>query len=132
MERAVVIGKGLLNWDRSERISDRYGMVFLFKTEHSRDKVELQLPEQDLGAKVKLKAKVIETRDSYHIGDLSHGVAPRTPKIGAVIELGEGFLQCWDNQVGVAPANRRDTLWLNLRALYDAHNQTVELFYEKV
>jgi hypothetical protein len=133
---SVTIGKGILTWDKSERVSDRYGYVWLMDYGDSLSATHKAAPitGKKLNGKFgTLTARVLETRESTHIGDLFHRVYPRTPQKGAEIKLGEGYL-CFDEDedhesVGLKPADRRDTMWLNIRSLYDVHEQTVELIF---
>lgn len=123
------IGTGVLDWDRGERISDRYGSVQLFDNPGPR-KRPVELRQEQEGMRGHLIAVVRETRDSPHIGDLFHRVFPSTPSVGDNIVLGEGTLFFQDNAVGLVPDESRKTLWLDIRALYRLHNQTVTLFFE--
>jgi hypothetical protein len=80
---------------------------------------------------------VVETRQSGHLGDWFHGIGPTTPEQGEIILLGEGAffseksedLGCL--QVGLRPADKRQEFWLDPKALYRAHDQTVELYFEE-
>jgi hypothetical protein len=47
------------------------------------------------------------------------------------VVLGEGTLFFDEDGVGLSPDDGRDTLWLNMHALYRVHNQTVTLFFEE-
>jgi len=139
MER-ILLGKGVLSWESPERRSDRYGTVFLmgegansFSTEESPIELE-NVPEE--GQYGKLIAVVTEARRSTHIGDLFHGFIPSTPNVGEEIILGDGEL-FYDEQeheyypVGLKPKDGRNSFWLNSKALYKAHEQSVELYFEK-
>lgn len=124
------LGTGVLSWNRYERVSDRYGTVCLFASPSGGEKVRLiQVKE---GARGRLVAIVKETRRSQHIGDLFHGVFPKTPKVGQKITLGEGTLFFEDDGVGLQPDDGRDAQWLDMRALYNAHEQTVTLYFEEL
>lgn len=123
------IGTGVLDWDRGERISDRYGSVRLFDQPGPR-KLPVGLRQENGGKHGRLVAVVRETRDSAHIGDLFHGVFPSKPNVGEMILLGEGILFFQDDAVGLVPDDGRETLWLDIRALYRLHSQTVTLFFE--
>ena len=132
-----VIGKGRLTWDRSERISNRYGAVYLMVDGDSLSLAPINIPFEIAGRHVHLIAKVLETRQSTHIGDLFHGVVPRTPKVGDVISLGDGLITLGKNCEGAAtvvlvPVPMREHFWMSIRALYDAHEQTVELIAEGI
>jgi hypothetical protein len=72
-----------------------------------------------------------ETREATHIGDLFHRVFPTQPRLNEHVVLGEGTLFFDEDGVGLSPDDGRDTLWLNMHALYRVHNQTVTLFFEE-
>ncbi len=132
-----VIGVGILTWDSEERRSDRYGYVWLHQSGGSAA-VPLDVPADLLDTPCALYVMVIETRQSAHIGDFFRGVFPRTPEVGQLIKLGMGLLSLTvsakgDKRVGLIPVESRDSSdWLNIRALYDAHDQTVELIVEQI
>ena len=136
----MLIGTGRLTWTRGERVSDRYGYVYLLKkgdslTDYPDDIVELRVPQGLLGRPATLVAVVLEVRESTHIGDLFHNVLPRTPQVGDRFVLGSGILSIKEYTVGLVgvglePADGREDLWLSVRALYDCHEQTVDLFVE--
>jgi hypothetical protein len=121
------LGTGVLDWEREERISDRYGLVELFQGPGSLVKLN-RVTEQLHG---KLIAIVRETRVSSHPGDLFHGIKPSTPEVGERIELGIGGIFFDDDAVGLKPDDQRPTLWLDIRALYRVHQQTVTLYFEE-
>lgn len=133
-----LIGYGQLNWDGSERRSDRYGAVRLYHDAHP-DNGRSAGPELDVGAIVgqrgKLVAEVVQTRNSAHIGDLCHGFFPQRPEVGERIVLGDGVLFVESvnghEHVGLRPDDGRDHFWLDPPKLYRAHQQTVRLWFEK-
>jgi len=134
MPERFEIGTGVLDWEREERVSDRYGFVFLDQqNEMDRDigdKVELD--QSRANRRGRLIAVVRETRRSRHVGDIFHEIYPQTPEVGEEIVLGEGVLVFGDDGgVGVFPEDKRPTWWLNVRNLYRAHEQTVTLFFEE-
>lgn len=131
----VLLGTGVLSWNRKERIEDRYGAVFLLATLTSSSPLPLAGAEheEEFG---NLLAIVRETRKSDHIGDLFRGFSPSTPKKGEEILLGTGCLFFDGGEeggnfpaVGVSPEDLRPTDWLNPKALYRCHSQTVELYF---
>ncbi len=131
------MGTGVLTWNGRERRSDRYGFVYLLN--HGGNSlndistvVPLSVPVNLVGTECRLLARVIETRQSTHVGDLFRGVYPRVPQRGEVIVLGHGVLVTGENEVGLSPLDGREIDWLDIRALYDVHEQTVELFAEPV
>ena len=84
----TLIGTGQLNWNASERRMDRYGFVRLFDKD---TKDSLPLVGQELEGQVgKLFVEVVEPIPSQHMGDLARGIRPSTPKLGEIIEFGEG------------------------------------------
>ncbi|HMN19582.1 MAG TPA: hypothetical protein PKA31_03245 [Candidatus Moranbacteria bacterium] len=123
------LGTGILNWNGAERRSDRYGSVMLYVSLENEEPIHLV--QVKAGKRGRLIAIVKETRQSRHIGDLFHGVFPKTPKVGQKITLGEGTLFFEGNVVGLQPDDGRDTQWLDMRALYNAHEQTVALCFEE-
>ena len=90
-KNAVFIGCGVLTWNRGERVTDRYGTVFLQNDENSDDIVPLE-GHSSYGEKGTLLADVKKTRNSPHIGDLFRGLYPSTPEVGDKVVLGEGTL----------------------------------------
>jgi hypothetical protein len=140
----MILGTGRLTWNGRERRSDRYGTVFLLASGDSTTPdftiTPLVIQPELLGVVGTLIARVIETRESTHIGDLFHGVFPITPNVGDLIILGEGALfieaqsegSCKWTAVGVKPLDGRSTLWLDIRALYRTHEQTVVLEFVPV
>jgi len=124
------LGTGVLIWNVAERRSDRYGSVMLLSSPDSEQPIPLV--QVKAGKRGRLVAIVKKTRRSRHIGDLFHGVFPKTPKMGQKITLGEGMLFFENNEVGLQPDDGRDTQWLDMRALYNVHEQTVTLCFEKL
>jgi hypothetical protein len=138
-----VIGEGVLTWHPYERRTDRYGTVFLMTSGDSLHEPSGYVPIPDdapLGLPGRLVAEVTATRQSTHVGDLFRGLHPQTPDVVERIVLGEGRLFCHTVEsgdpypaieaVGLAPEDDRDTDWLDPRALYRAHEQTVRLVFE--
>jgi hypothetical protein len=143
----VILGVGVLNWNRSERVSDRYGFVYLLpgsggylgalssEKEPVATEISGKVAASLAGKRGKLVAHVLKTRRSGHIGDLFRSVFPVTPKVGERIVLGTGTFmveihkqgdepEIW---VGLEPEDGRQTCKLNVKALYRAHDQTVRL-----
>ncbi len=139
----IELGVGVLTWARGERVSDRYGSVFLMPegqdSLHQDDEtfVPLARPSSisSSDGRGRLIAEVLETRQSTHIGDFFRGLSPKTPEVGDRLVLGEGILffdtEDWGDQVGLMPDDGRETDWLDPRSLYTAHEQTVRLLFEK-
>lgn len=135
----VLIGTGILTWSAHERRSDRYGYVNLLKYGDSLSPHKyIVIKHQNDGQHGKLIAVVRQTRESTHIGDLFHGIFPRTPEVGQEIILGEGTMSYIDDtdedqkftKIGLIPDDGRNTQWFDMRALYDCHEQTVDLYFE--
>lgn len=124
------IGTGVLDWDREEGISDRYGAVMLFDRARPHQG-PIRLPRRSEGAHGRLIALVRETRETSHIGDLFHKIYPVKPNVGDSFVLGEGTLFFANDAVGLIPHDGRKTLWLDIHVLYRVHNQTVDLLFER-
>ena len=121
-----LLGVGRLNWNRGERITDRYGAINLWRDEDN----TIALPKKFEGQIGQLIAVVKETRQSTHIGDLFRGLFPITPKVGETFVLGEGAYFTNGDTVGLRPDDRRNTDWLDPEILYKLHAQTVELYFQ--
>jgi hypothetical protein len=124
------LGTGVLDWDREERVSDRYGLVKLFQKPAGTERSLVSL--RQVGEKVhgRLIAVIRKARPPSHIGDFFHCILPKPGEVNARVILGEGALFFEDGGVGLLPDDGRDNLWLNITALYEVHNQTVTLFFE--
>jgi hypothetical protein len=86
------------------------------------------------GARGKLLARVIETRQSDHVGDQFRKILPSMPKVGEEIVLGEGELAIATGPqpcyfAGIIPDDGRDKDWLDPRQLYRVVHQTVDLVF---
>ncbi len=133
----IELGVGVLTWARGERVSDRYGSVFLMpegqNSMHHDDSANISLSRAN--GRGRLIAEVIETRKSTHIGDFFRGFSPETPEVGDRLILGEGTLffdtEDWGDQVGLTPDDDREADWLDPTVLYKAHEQTVRLLFEQ-
>jgi hypothetical protein len=140
----IELGVGVLTWARGERVSDRYGSVFLMP--EGQDSLTLRdnqtfTPLSRPSAittsdgRGRLIAEILETRESTHIGDLFRGLSPTTPEVGDRLTLGEGVLffdtEDWGDQVGLLPDDDREIDWLDPRVLYQVHEQTVRLLFEQ-
>ena len=130
----TLLGKGILQWSRYERICDRYGAIYLYDDSRDPDVVPIE-PRPTEGTRGKLIAQVVEVRESYHIGDLMRGLFPSQPGLGEEIVLGEGeiFYEEVDRYeaVGLRPDDGRDYDWLSPSQLYRVHEQKVELYFEE-
>ncbi len=128
----IVLGRGIFNWPRTERVSDRYGLVGLYE-----DDKAFRISEdcrKHLGKRGRLVAVILETRQSGHIGDFFRGIFPSTPNVGDKFTLGEGTL--FETVIGggwfygLKPDEERESDWLDPHILYRCHDQTVELTFE--
>jgi len=131
MSDQILIGRGVLTWNKLERISDRYGTVWLHQDGTEEAPVELHIPK----GRGTLVALVIDARESDHIGDLFRHIYPVTPKTGDRLELGTGeaFAEKKGRSplsIGVKPDDGRKNDWLDPEKLYRCHNSLVELIWE--
>lgn len=132
LDKDIMIGVGVLDWNKNERISSRYGSFYLFND------VILRVPKALFHIKGygKLIGRIRENRLSNHIGDIFHGFFPEKPDVGDVIELGEGILfydeDIHGEMVGLKPLDNREVFWLNPKSLYRCHSQTVEVYFREV
>lgn len=142
--KKILIGSGILTWDRYERIGDRYGTVWLQDRNSLDEKIHqgaimhYDVIKNHTNQKGELLCEVTKTRESTHIGDLARGLFPVMPAMGQVILLGEGTLFLEEKKfpgepaftvVGLRPTDGREHDWLNPVALYTAHEQTVNLYF---
>jgi len=133
-----IIGIGRLSWGSVERRSDRYGAVILMADGDSLAPVSAYITPDGaaVGQRGTIVAEVLEIRQSTHIGDLFRGLFPETPTVGDRIVLGTGTLFTeaagFDGvtAVGLHPDVPRSSDWLDPKALYRAHEQTVRLVFE--
>ena len=140
METAINLGTGVLTWSGAERRSDRYGTVWLMNDGATSEtegipvnKVSIPLPPLE-GVRGELRVKVIDARVSTHIGDIYHGIFPSKPEVGEIITLGQGTFFTedggeWGRFVGLRPEDDREFHWLDVPALYRAHEQLVEMTF---
>ena len=144
VKKTILLGRGVLNWSKHERVSDRYGAVTLSEKSGgyfgAEEEAGINVPfvplaaVPDMGwALGSLFAIVKETRTSAHVGDFFRGVFPVTPVVGENIPLGTGRI-FWENtdygalSVGVKPEDR-EYPWMDVEKLYRCHDQTVELYF---
>lgn len=134
MPEIIGLGQGRLTWPRMERVGDRYGAVAFQKGD------AIGFAYSDILAKVHgvrgtLKARVIETRQSTHIGDLIRGLFPQTPEIGEELTLGTGtfgteYTDRGSEVLTCRPDDGRPDDWYDPTVLYRLHEQTVLLWIE--
>ena len=133
----ILVGRGIFTWNKSEWVSDRYGSCWLMEdggtsVSATHKAAEMRFPPE--GQKGRLIAKVIEPRESTHIGDFFRGLVPKTPKAGDVFILGVGksFTETenWAASIGVEPEVERHNDWMDPKAVYNIHESLVELVWE--
>ena len=138
----VRIAYGIFGWEGGERRSRRYGAIHfdaslvdesdaIVKVYHNKKALK-----QLRGKRVRLIGKVLDTRESGHVGDLKHGIRPSTPEKDEEIDLGVGTLDIepgYDEtpDVVLRPNDGRQVFWIDPRKLYRLHEQTVDLFAEE-
>lgn len=134
----IILGEGRLSWPSSERVSDRYGTVMLMVDGDSfvEPSGYRSIDQSIVGQRGSLIAEVLETRESSHIGDFFRGLFPETPTVGERIVLGTGTASIekasWGpvDLVGLRPDEYRQSDWLDPKAMYRCHEQTVRLSFE--
>jgi hypothetical protein len=138
MVQEFILGEGRLSWFRDERITGRYGLVYLFSgSDGHHGSIVLQRPPLEVQDSGSLVAVVLANRQCQHIGDHFRGVKPSMPAIGERILLGTGKLLFEDetddgdmyHKVGLMPEDGRKTDWLDIHAIYRVIDQTVRLIY---
>jgi len=158
-----IVARGIFQWDGAERRTDRYGTFVIVAhdedTAFDRDGVkhvfsDWEADEKDafldtakvaryVGKRTRITARVINTRQSRHIGDLFRGIKPSMPDIGEEIDLGAGefFTEpstwpaggcCGEIFIGLRPDDGRADDWFDPRKLYRLHTQTVEIALEVI
>lgn len=129
LESAVSLGEGVLSWPSRERHTDRYGFICLCRnTGTGSDHVPLDTGGV-IGLAGSLVCQIVEARIS-HMEDAFRGLVAQTPQVGEIIELGKGTLQVGDDDaIGLKPEHEREIDWLDPKALYRCHLQTVRLLF---
>ncbi len=136
-----MMGKGIFGWEGNERRSNRYGAIHLahqpFDGSAQTELVHNQQIMDSLsGKRVRLTAKVIESRPSSHVGDWFLKIKPSQPDVGEEVDLGVGVLSIDPGYGGepeyvLHPADGRRVFWLDPRKMYRLHDQTVEIYVEE-
>lgn len=123
---------GTFTWDRCERVTDRYGSFNLY--DGTRDGTLKP-------CKARVTARVLETRESDHVGDIFRGFSPSRPDVGEEIELGVAMVRVerkrdeegqMYTKITMAPDDGRETDWIDPAKLYRLHAQTVEVTVDPV
>lgn len=137
------IAHGVFMWGADERRSDRYGAFLLcpatFRNEIvAKPTFDRELAKDLKGKRVRIKVKVVKSRESGHAGDLHLGIKPSRPEKGEEIDLGVGTFDSetvsWEPlcpTILLRPGDDRDRFWLDPRKLYRLHDQTVDVFVEE-
>jgi hypothetical protein len=137
----IKLGTGIFMWDGIERQSNRYGYVYV--DDANFEKSVSCIPTFDhenaillKGKRVEIIAVVTEARKSSHMGDMSLGITPSMPEVGARISIGIGVLDIGESfggntTVGLIPEDKREEVWIDPRILYTLHDQSVELYAEE-
>lgn len=137
------IGHGIISWDGYERRSRRYGSLYLdSKNVDENTSAEVSIDLDALaalkGQRVCITCTIVADRESGHAGDCALGISPVRPQRGDIIEVGVGILDlapCPWSAGGMAimlrPTDGRTELWIDPRALYKLHDQTVEVDIEQ-
>lgn len=133
------LGSGILNWPRGERVTDRYGTVFLTDDPDQEQRYWTRLPYVPEGVWGTLTAVVVEVRRLRWSDDDLDATEPTAPcAVGDVIKLGTGYaFRSYDggHLIGLRPAlsdgieNRcgTDDHWLDPEALRKVQDQRVSL-----
>lgn len=131
---SVSLGCGLLGWDAEARKSDKYDVVILSTATRDVTLVQPQPPVPGESCIGVLTATVLETHPPTHLGDVHHRVAPTIPAVGERIVLGAGkyaqVARITGPHAAVQPLDGRALFWMDIRALYRANGNLVELFWE--
>ena len=100
---AIKVAFGILGWCSSERRGNRYGLVTLGAEPYEGDaRAEVHFARAALqerrGQRMRLTAKIVESRVSSHVGDAGLGVRPPdiAPDDGQVIVA--SMLLCWNDR----------------------------------
>lgn len=136
-----LVATGIVTWSSEERQSNRYGSIAIVGKSYdgSGSYTPILHPRRLsrlYGNRVHLNCRVLESRDSGHIGDHFLNIMPSRPEVGEVISLGVGFLTkekvSWSNDLVLAlkPRDSRSKFWIDPRKLYRLHDQTVEVYAE--
>lgn len=135
-----MIAKGEFGWDKSERVSNRYGAVMVTDHNETSKIINKDKIEDNIGNKGKLKATVIKGKKSGHIGDIVCGLYQNTiPEEGETYDLGSGELFIEENcstaeesqymdPIGIKPEDYQNkNHWLDSEVLYDINDCIVKL-----
>jgi hypothetical protein len=137
----IRIAHGVFGWDGFERRSNRYGVFHIAAAPCDGPplaQVDIAYEKLDefQGKRVRVVCRVVETRQSKHIGDLFLGIRPTTPEVGEEIDLGAFIFSTTVGYDGkpdfvLKPTDSREELWINPHKLYRLHDQTVDVLIEE-
>lgn len=138
----ALLAHGMLSWASEERVTDRYGAIYLASGAvndkyGSKATYNARLAATMIGKRVRLLAKVTASRPSSHVGDLFLKIKPSQPEVGEEIDLGvgifeEGSLEWQDTPtISLKPSDGREEFWFDPRKLYRLHDQTLDLFIKE-
>lgn len=142
-EGMTLVGVGILSWNGLERRSNRYGSIHLYNKTYKGEHPGVPVRHDYLTLlrfetkRVRIVAKVIESRESGHIGDIFLGIRPSKTEVGACIDLGIGTLETIMNtydqrpDLVLHPDDGRSELWFDPRLLYRLHDHTVEIYMQE-
>lgn len=133
MPQIFTLGQGVFTWPNTERVSDRYGAIG-FEKGDGIDFAHTEDLDKVVGYHGTLKGRVIETRQSHHIGDFVRGLFPTTPLEGQEFTIGTGTFQR-EHKHGMKtlvciPDDGRLSDWYDPKVLYQLHDQVVLLWIE--
>lgn len=137
----MILGKGQLTWNKRERVSDRYGAVFLMNEDDYKANLFRENLKKVKGKNGSLEVKIIEGRESSHIGDILCGLNQKeVPEQGDNFVIGTGTLfeitegprstlnSEFTNPIGLKPEDTNGH-WLDTEKLYNVHESIVELHF---
>lgn len=149
----MLFGLGVFMWEGVERRTKRYGYFYSADSDYTEHvKLESQhAPRFDVpaiqhlaGKKVKITCKVLENRESGHLGDRfvldTNGdyIKPSKPEVGEEVVVGVGVLDLKAEphapggvSVALRPEDGREKFWSDPRQLFRLHDQTVEFHIEE-
>lgn len=132
------IATGIFCWTSTERRTARYGFAYAGDKNYLGDvdvkpKYDMAAINKLVGSRVRLTCTVLKNRKSGHCGDKFLELVPSKPSIGDVITVAVGrFAVLEDNTsfngvtFGVQPDDGRPVLWMDPKAFFRLHDQTVE------
>ena len=122
----ISLGIGVVDWDKNEEASQRYGAIKLLVRPHGGPTISFYHSYYQ-GRKARLIAKVFDTRD----------YPGSSAAVNENVVLGEGalFFQKKKNgneYVGLKPQGGQKKNWLDVSQLESVHMQSVELYFQLI